>query len=203
MRTMLKTIMLISCVFLIQACSDKSADKNRTYTLKGGLNITLSQEDFGTLREIKVDPKETLQFYKEEDPSINSVQTYMYDNFENYPPISLSYAYTKVDNNFFENRPPFGLQEVIYDDIEELNISGKTCRKSVFTEKESQKKIVMLSCNDDQQSWELIIQTFFADQELTDDLSREEKDAILKATSEINDNLALKIDNAIKTIEIK
>lgn len=201
MKIMLKTMLLLSFVFLIQACSDKAADK--TYSLKGGLKITLSQEDFGSLREIKVDSEENLLFYQNEDPSITEVQTYMYDNFENYPPISFSYAYTKMDTNFFENRPPFGLQDVLYDDIEDLAISGKSCRKSVFTERENQKKVVMLSCHDNRQSWEIIFQTFFAEQELTEDLSQEEKDAILKAAKEINDNLAAKINTALKTIEIK
>lgn len=201
MKTMLKTMLLLSFVFLIQACADKAADKSKTYALKGGLNITLSQQDFGTLREIKVNPKENLKFYQKEDPSITEVQTYMYDNFENYPPISLSYAYTKMNTNFFENRPPFGFQEVFYDSIEDITISGKACRKSIFTEDE--KKVVMLSCHDNQQSWEIIIQTFFANQALTDDLTQEEKDAILKAQTEINNNLAAKIDAALKTIEIK
>ena len=71
MKTMLKTMMLLSFVFLIQACADKAADKSKTYALKGGLNITLSQQDFGTLREIKVNPKENLQVWSDNHGSFH------------------------------------------------------------------------------------------------------------------------------------
>lgn len=203
MKTMLKTVLLFPLVCLALACADKPKDLDKAYSLKGGFHIALPKEDFGVLSEINVDSGEVLSFYQKKDPSITEVQTYMYDNFESYPPISFSYAYTKVNTDFFKDRPPFGIENMLYDNIEDLSINGKICRKSVFTEIENQKRVVMLSCQDGSQTWDVIIQTFFADQELTEDLTQEEKTAVLNAEAEINNNLMAKIETALKTIEIK
>ena len=188
--------------FSFQACS-KSEASSEHYSLNGGLSVTLPQKDFGVLREVKIDPAAVMEAYKAQNPSATKLQTFMYDNFESYPPVAFSYAYTKTEEDASALQEPFGFEDVIYDDIEELSISGKKCRKSSFVDLGTEKKVTTLSCKDGSRAWDIVIQTFYANPQVQDGISKEQKDIIFETAATMNKNLAFITDEAIKSIEIK
>ncbi len=196
-------LMLITIMaFSFQACS-KSKPLSENYTLNGGLSITLPEKDFGILHEVKINPKEIMEAYKNQNPSVSELQVFMYDNFESYPPVAFSYAYTKTNEDAPAVQEPFGFEGVIYDDIEEISISGKNCRKSSFVDLETEKKVTTLSCKDGSRAWDIVIQTFYANPQVQDNIPQEQENAIYDAAKTMNNNLAFITDKAIKSIEIK
>lgn len=202
----MKNITLLTLIAVtalsFQACS-KSKPLSENYTLNGGLSITLPEKDFGILREVKINPEGIMEAYKNQNPSVSELQVFMYDNFESYPPVAFSYAYTKTNADASAMQEPFGFEGVIYDDIEEIFISGKKCRKSSFVDLETEKKVTTLSCKDGGQAWDIVIQTFYANPQVQDNISQEQENAIYDAAATMNNNLAFITDEAIKSIEIK
>ena len=198
------TLLMFAAIMALsfQACS-KNEPLNENYSLKGGLSVTLPEKDFGVLREVEINPEEIMKIYKKQNPSATGLKTFMYDNFESYPPVVFSYAYTKADAEDSANQEPFGFEGVIYDNIEEISISGKKCRKSSFVDLETEKKITTLSCKDENQSWDIVIQSFYANPQVQEGISQEQKNAIYDAAETMNRNLAAITDEAIKSIEIK
>lgn len=202
----MKNITLLTLIAVtalsFQACS-KSKPLSENYTLNGGLSITLPEKDFGILREVKINPDDIMKAYKEQNPSVSELQVFMYDNFESYPPVAFSYAYTKTNTDASAAQEPFGFEGVIYDDIEEISISGKKCRKSSFVDLETEKKVTTLSCKDGGQAWDIVIQTFYANPQVQDNIPQEQENAIYNAAATMNNNLSFITDEAIKSIEIK
>ena len=197
---MKKTLTLLSVLLfclILQACSKPVNNNHGEYSLKGGLKITLPLGQFGSIREVPLDNAAMLKKYQQADPAVTQLQTAMYDNFENYAPIGFSYAYTKANTNIFETDTPFG-----FDNVQDIAISGKKCKKSQAVDSEMNRVLTMVSCKENNQSWDIFFQSFLAVPQENNNLLQDNKLSPLEVTEKMNAENQAIIETTINTIQI-
>lgn len=197
MKNFLFLFTLLSAVLISQACNKPANNNNGQYSFKGGLKINLPVKQFGSIREVPLDNAAMLKQYQQTDPAVNELQAAMYDNFENYAPIGFSYAYTKANKNIFETDTPFG-----FDNVQDITISGKNCKKSTTLDSEMDRVLTMVSCKEGNQSWDVFFQSFLATPKENNNILNQDKLSALEVMAKMNAANQIIVDDVIKTIEI-
>lgn len=196
---MKKSLTLLSVLLfclILPACNKPVDNNNGQYSLKGGLSITLPQEQFGNIREVPLDNDAILKQYQQIYPAVSKIETAMYDNFGAYNPLGFSYAYTKANTNIFETDTPFG-----FDNVQDITISGKNCKRSETLDREMNRILTMVSCKHGRQSWDIFFQTFLPPQD-TSNSPQQNKQTVMQVAQDIKLASQAILDNAINSIQI-
>lgn len=202
MKNILSCFLIAGLMLAFQACAEK-APLAEDYNFKGGLSIHLPQKDFGVISEVQTNAEDILKTYQEFNPEVTQVETAMYDNFSKYTPIGFSYAYTKVNADIFADQAPFGFEDYLYDSSEDLQINGKQCRKSVITDEANNRTLTLLSCKDKNQSWDIFLQSFFAQANPPGELTKQERADVKETTQKMNIKNNIAVEEALKSIKIQ
>lgn len=198
MKRFLVLFSVLVAVLMCQSCKKQDDNPQGIYNFKGGLSATLPKEHFGTVKEVPLDSQSLLEKYKVLYPDVNKIEIAMYDNFNTYNGVGFSYAYTEADTNIFETDTPFG-----FDNVQDIIISGKPCKRSSTVDLEQYKTLTMVSCKDNNRSWDIFIQSFHAVPQTDAAMTEEQNEQITDATEEVNDDIQAVVDAAISSFDIQ